>query len=106
LYPFAPAGVLGVVRPHLPAWLPVLLLRGLRVVRAVVDMEFARDRDGSTSWMLTRAEGPISVVSAPPPLDTIPGTSGATDRLARWVMDHAPGRRARALRIALGREAG
>ena len=39
LYPFAPAGVLGLVRPRLPVWLPTVTLHGLRVGHAVATID-------------------------------------------------------------------
>ena len=44
LYPFAPARVLGLVRPRLPAWLPDVTVRGLRVGDATITLRFERRR--------------------------------------------------------------
>jgi glycogen debranching enzyme len=101
LYPFAPAGMLGVVRPRLPAWLPSLTVRGLRVGEAVVDLRFDREADGSAGHEVLARSGPLHVLAAPPP-DDIGEGGGLRERLTAWAIEHAPGRTARMLRIALG----
>jgi glycogen debranching enzyme len=101
LYPFAPLRVLAVVRPRLPSWLPTLTLERLRVGRAVVDMEFERNADGSASWRVRRRHGRLLVVGAGPP-DNV-GESRGLERLQLAGLDVAPGRLARAARLALGR---
>jgi hypothetical protein len=104
LYPFAGAGLLAVVRPRLPAWLPRASIDGLRVGGATVAIDFERQADGSTAWQLASAEGPISVMGAPPPQDVEPAGAPVAERLAALVLDRAPGRTARAIRIGLGRD--
>lgn len=99
LYPFAPLGVLAVVRPRLPAWVPELTVRGIRVGGATVDLAFERRDDGSARWRVARRRGPLLVVGAGPP-ETTP--SGPAELLADRAIRAAPGRRGRALRIALG----
>jgi glycogen debranching enzyme len=101
LYPFAPLGVLAVVRPRLPAWAPALTLRRLRVGSAVVDIRFERRADGSASWRVIRQRGRLVVVGAGPPDDV--GERRWLERLELAGLDRAPGRLARAARIALGR---
>jgi glycogen debranching enzyme len=101
LYPFAAAGILGIVRPRLPAWLPSLTVRRLRVGDAVVDIRFERRDDGSADVEVLERSGSLRVVPAPPPDDVGDGM-GLRERLTAWALEHAPGRTARALRIALG----
>ena len=101
LYPFAPLGVLTVVRPRLPAWAPALTVERLRVGSAVVDIRFERRADGSTSWHVTRQRGRLLVVGAGPPDDV--GERRWVERLELAGLDRAPGRLARAARLALGR---
>jgi glycogen debranching enzyme len=101
LYPFAPLRVLAVVRPRLPAWVPELTVRGLRVGRASVDLRFRRRDDGSATWAVVRRHGPLLVLGAGPPNDVGPRRS--VERLELAVLDRAPARLARAARIALGR---
>jgi glycogen debranching enzyme len=101
LYPFAPAAVLGLVRPRLPAWLPSVTLHGLRVGDAVTTIRFDRESDGSASHTVLEQMGTLHVLSVPPP-DAVSGTDGVVPRLLGWVLDHAPGRTAMALRIATG----
>jgi glycogen debranching enzyme len=101
IYPFAPLHVVLVVRPRLPAWAPDLTLTGLRVGRAAVDLRFGRRPDGSASWTVVRRRGRLTVLGAGPPDDVAP--SGWLERLELAALDRAPGRLARAARIALGR---
>jgi glycogen debranching enzyme len=102
LYPFAPLGVLAIVRPQLPSWLPALTVRRLRVGRATVSLRFERQADGGAAHEVLEQDGPLLVVTGPPP-------NAATGRSPiEWVAEAgiriAPGRQARALRIALGLE--
>jgi glycogen debranching enzyme len=100
IYPFAPAGVLALVRPRLPAWLPALTLRRLRVGTATVSLRFERNADGSASHEVLEQDGRLLVVGAPPPNQADGRTPD--EWLADFAIRHAPGRLARALRIALG----
>jgi glycogen debranching enzyme len=101
LYPFAPAGVLGLVRPRLPAWLPSVTLRGLRVGDTTVTLRFERDIDGAARHTIVDQAGPLHVLEVPPP-DAVAGDDGVIPRLLAWALEHAPGRTATALRIAMG----
>jgi glycogen debranching enzyme len=101
LYPFAPLRILAVVRPQLPSWIPELTVAGLRVGGAVVDLRFRRRPDGSASWSVTRRRGSLLVVGSGPP--NAAGASSLAERLELVALDRAPGRLARAARIAIGR---
>jgi glycogen debranching enzyme len=101
LYPFAPARLLALVRPRLPSWLPELTVRGLRVGDARISLCFRRDENGETSHEVLEREGHLRVLTVAPPNDTS-GRATATERWKEWALEHAPGRTARALRIALG----
>jgi glycogen debranching enzyme len=101
IYPFAPANLLALVRPRLPDWLPELTLRNLRVGEARISLYFRRDADGGTSHEILDHEGTLRVVNVAPPND-LSGEATRLERLKEWVLEHAPGRSARALRIALG----
>jgi glycogen debranching enzyme len=102
IYPFAPAGVLALVRPRLPAWLPEVTIRHMRVGRATVTIRFDRNADGSASHQVLKRQGPLLVVTGPPP------NAGPDLTPSEWLADlairHVPGRLGRALRIALGFE--
>lgn len=102
LYPFAPASVLAVVRPWLPHGLDTLTLRNVRVGDARASLRFERQQDGAVTHELIERKGTLHVLSVPPPQDTRPGEESSTERLKGWLLEHAPGRTARALRIALG----
>jgi glycogen debranching enzyme len=99
LYPFPPLRTLAIVRPRLPISVPTLTLRDLRVGRAVVDLRFDHQADGSASWRLLRRRGALLVVGAGPP-----DATDATwlERVERAGLERAPGRLARAARITLG----
>ena len=101
LYPFAPAGVLGLTRPRLPRWLPEITLRGLRVGGSTATIQFVRRPDGSAAHKVLDQDGPLRVIEVPPP-NAVDGTDGVLPKLAAWAIDHAPGRLPAALRIALG----
>jgi glycogen debranching enzyme len=101
LYPFAPLRMLAVIRPRLPACAPDVSLTDLRVGSAVVDLRFRRRPDGSATWSIDRRQGPLLVVGAGPPDG--PGPRTLVERLELAGLDRAPGRLARAARIALGR---
>jgi glycogen debranching enzyme len=101
IYPFAPAHVLGLVRPRLPAWLPWVTLKGLRVGEARVTLRFERDADGTAHHTVEAQDGPLWIIDVPPP-DAVAGDDGVLPRLAAWAVEHAPGRLATALRIAMG----
>jgi glycogen debranching enzyme len=104
LYPFAPLRVLALVRPRLPAALPEVTLRNLRVGRASLDLRFERRPDGSASHRVLNRRGSVLVVPAGPPAD-------ASGEGRPWIeaaqlagLRRAPGRLVRAGRIALGLE--
>jgi glycogen debranching enzyme len=102
LFPFAPAKVLALIRPRLPDWIDAVTLRRVRVGDAVVSLRFERAADGTTVQEVIEREGDLLVVAAPPPNDVNAGEEGWKERLARWGLDHVPGRIARAARIAMG----
>jgi glycogen debranching enzyme len=66
LRPVAPAGLL-LADPQLPAWLPDLELRGIRVGSAVVDIAAHRRPDGSTELQSRVRDGHLRVLRQPPP---------------------------------------
>jgi glycogen debranching enzyme len=104
LYPFAPLHMLSLVRPQLPAWLPELTLRNLRVGRATVDLRFTRRSDGSATHKVLRKDGTLLIVPSGPPVDVSGRPRPWTEALERAAMERAPGRLVRAARIALGLE--
>lgn len=103
MYPFAPLGTLGLVRPRLPDWLPEVTISGLRVGRAGVDLRFKRRPDGSAAHEVLSSRGPIVVMTAGPP-QAIDDDRSTTDEIKLAALRAMPGRRARAARIALGLE--
>jgi hypothetical protein len=85
LYPFAPARLLAVVEPRLPAWLPALTIRDLRVGDARVSLHFRRAADGSASFEVIHRTGTIHVVRVPPPDPADPEDITWPDGLKDWL---------------------
>ncbi len=102
VYPFAPAHLVALVRPTLPAWLNTVVVHNLRVGTGRVSIRFERARDGSTTYDTFDRQGPLHVIEVPPPqADDLRGWRAV---IAKWFVEHAPGRTAAALRIAIGEE--
>ena len=104
IYPFAPANVLALVRPRLPAWLPTVTVRRLRVGAATVSIRFERSADGSTHADVIEREGTLVVTEVAPPQDVRADAQTFAESAKGWLIDHVPGRLATALRLALGGE--
>jgi glycogen debranching enzyme len=102
LYPFAPARVLALVRPALPACVDHLEVRRIRVGDASVSIRFERQSNGTTAFDVIDKTGTLFVVEIPPPQDVRPERRAWADDLKAWFVEHAPGQTATALRIALG----
>lgn len=69
--PVAPARTLALIRPRLPAWLPWLTLRNVRVGDARVSLRFERQSDGSTAHDVLDATRGLRVIRS----DEIPAGS-------------------------------
>jgi glycogen debranching enzyme len=78
MLPLAMAGAL-VIDPALPEWLPHVVVRGLRVGEATVDLSFRRRDDGTTDWDVDHIAGRLRVVRQPPPESM---TAGLGQRLS------------------------
>jgi len=102
LYPFAPLNMLAMVRPRLPVGVDSVTIRRMRIGEALVSLRFDRLDDGSASHEILEQDGRLLVIEAPPPQDV--RAAGPIDAVKSWAIEHAPGRQARALRIALGLE--
>jgi hypothetical protein len=102
IYPFAPAHVVALVRPHLPEWLPAVTVRNVRVGNATASIRFERGRDGATAFDVIDKRGPLFVVEMPPPQDTDASSQSWDEGVRSWLLERAPGRLASALRLALG----
>lgn len=53
------------VRPHLPEWLPQVILRDLQIGAARVDLRFWRTRSGRTRFRVLRRRGVLVVLEQP-----------------------------------------
>ncbi|HEY7735908.1 MAG TPA: glycogen debranching N-terminal domain-containing protein [Candidatus Limnocylindrales bacterium] len=100
IYPFAPLGVLALVRPRLPDWIPELTIRRLRVGSARIDLRFTRRADGSADHQVLRREGRLLVVTGGPPQPA--GREAANERVKRVLLERLPGEAATMVRLALG----
>jgi glycogen debranching enzyme len=81
-----PLGALNtlLVDPALPAWMPELIVHGLRVGDATVTLRFWRSKDGSSRWKVLEKHGTLRVVRQPAPeslsaswIDRIEGLLGS-----------------------------
>ena len=102
LYAFAPAHLVALVRPALPAWLNTVTVRNIQVGAGRVSIHFERAQDGTTTYDTFGRSGPVHVIEVPPP--QAQDLRGWWDPLAKWILEHAPGTTAEALRIAIGDE--
>ncbi len=66
IVPYAPLHAL-LLDPHLPAWLPSVIVRNVRVGDASVDLRFVRGLSGRTHYEVLRREGLIHVLRQPSP---------------------------------------
>jgi len=64
IVPYAPLRLL-LVDPILPTWLPELVLRGLRVGEARIDLRFWRDGDGDSHYEVLEIQGKLRVIRQP-----------------------------------------
>jgi glycogen debranching enzyme len=88
LYPYAPLNLL-LLDPHLPAWLPEITLRGLRVGAARVDVRFFRDASGASDYEVLEKEGTLHVLRQPSPWSL---TATWAERLKDALTSLLPGR--------------
>lgn len=66
IYPHAASGIL-LVDPHLPSWLPEVVLRNLRVGEACCDLRFTRVGDGGSRHEVLAVKGKLDVRLQPSP---------------------------------------
>ena len=56
-----------VLDPVLPAWMPEVVVRDLRVGDARVTLRFLRNADGASTWEVLDQEGSLHILRQPPP---------------------------------------
>jgi glycogen debranching enzyme len=88
LYPYAPLRML-IVDPHLPAWLPSLTLRQLRIGEAAVSIRFWRRDDDSSDYEVLENDGNVHVVRQPSPWSL---TATWPERLKDLLVSLLPGK--------------
>jgi hypothetical protein len=88
LYPYAPLNLL-LLDPRLPAWLPEITLRGLRVGDATVSIRFYRKSDGAGDYEVLDKRGPLHVVRQPSPWSM---TATFAERLKDLLTSLLPGK--------------
>ncbi len=77
------------VDPVLPAWLPELVVKRLRVGAATASLRFWRDAGGRSHYEVLEQEGTLHIVRQPP-VDSL--TAGIWDRLGALLQGVIPGR--------------
>lgn len=87
LYPYAPLHLL-LVDPHLPAWLPELTVRNLRVGKSTVTLRFFRKGE-STDYEILDQRGSLHVLRQPSPWSL---TATFAERLKDVLASLLPGR--------------
>lgn len=88
LYPYAPLNIL-LLDPHLPAWLPEITLRGLRVGEATTTIRFVRKPDGATDYTILDKHGWLNVLRQPSPWSL---TATFAERLVDALKSLLPGK--------------
>lgn len=88
LYPYAPLNTL-VVDPHLPEWLPEITLKKLKVGKAMVDIQFQRNRDGSCDYKVLDKRGKLRIIHQPSPWSL---SAGVGERLVDLLSSYLPGK--------------
>lgn len=87
IYPYAPLNLL-FLDPRLPAWLPTITLRGLRVGKADVSLRFFREDNGSSGYEILELRGKLHVVRQPSPWSL---TAGYGERIKDALSSFLPG---------------
>lgn len=100
IYPFAPLRLLALVRPRLPVGVDEVTIHNIAVGDARVSLRFRRRPDGTAAHDVVRRRGTVIVAEAPPPDAAEPAALGEV--LALAALKQAPGRLARAARLAVG----
>jgi glycogen debranching enzyme len=77
-----------VVDPVLPAWLPEVVLRDLRLGGAVATLRFWRDESGESHAEVVRKRGTFHLVRQPPPESLTAGVRDRVGALVETVMHH------------------
>ncbi|HEY0972135.1 MAG TPA: hypothetical protein VGE02_14300, partial [Gemmatimonadales bacterium] len=76
------------VDPVLPAWLPEVTVRGLRVGGATATIRFVRDDSGRSHAEIVEKRGTLRLVHQPPPESLEAGVGDRLAALARSVFHH------------------
>jgi len=105
IYPFAPAHAVALVRPALPQWLSSVRIRNLKVGKAKCSIDFRRRSDGTTSHRVFDKSDTLHVFEVAPPQEASTSRHTWHESVSAWLLEHAPGRVAAALRLALGDDA-
>ncbi len=88
IYPYAPLNVL-LVDPHLPEWLPQIVVRGLRVADATVTIGFRRLEDGTSTYDVLEQRGDLHVIRQPSPWSL---TANFGERVKDAIVSLLPGK--------------
>jgi glycogen debranching enzyme len=77
-----------VVDPVLPAWLPEVTVRDLRLGGAVATLRFWRDRSGESHAQVVRKRGTFHLLRQPPPESLTAGVRDRVGALVESIMHH------------------
>lgn len=88
LYPYAPLHML-LLDPHLPAWLPEITLRDLRLGDATATIRFFRKENGASDYHVLEHRGPLHILRQPSPWSL---TATFAERLVDGLKSMLPGK--------------
>jgi glycogen debranching enzyme len=86
LYPYAPLHLL-FLDPHLPDWLPELVIRHLQIGQDFLDIRFYRKPDGSSDFEVLDRRGFVKIIRQPSPWSL---TADFTERFVDFVKSIPP----------------
>ncbi|HEU4643351.1 MAG TPA: glycogen debranching N-terminal domain-containing protein [Gemmatimonadaceae bacterium] len=77
-----------VIDPVLPAWMPEVIVRGLRLGGATATLRFRRDEDGKTHTDVLEKRGTLHVLRQPPPESLTAGIGDRFGALIEHLLPH------------------
>jgi glycogen debranching enzyme len=87
LQPVAPLHTL-VIHPHLPTWLPEVVLEGIHVGEARATLRFWRDGDGESHGQIVERRGTLHLLRQPPIESLNDGVGDRLGALAETLVHH------------------
>ena len=87
LYAYAPLRVL-FLDPHLPDWLPKIIIERLRVGDARVSLKFVRDAHGRTDYQVLDQKGAVHIIRQPSPWSVTSGWAARVKEAVNTLIPH------------------